>query len=163
MADGIGARHGGKSRGVGGGSLEGGGVLAVELDFHAGKRRTGVAREGIDQGFRGGEFPGKADVCELDEGLGIPATFLAAVLVRHAGDVEEEGGVAEVFGQEFVPNQGDFLGSIDGISERDFFVEKGFTGDQRIGQRRGGLDGFAIVAAAGVVAVALIGADEIAA
>ena len=81
--------------------------------------------------------------------------------MRGAGDVEEEGGVAEFLGQDFIPVEGDFLGGVDGISERDFLVEHGFSGDERVGERSGGLDLFAVVTAADVVAVSLIGADEI--
>jgi hypothetical protein len=67
----------------------------------------------------------------------------------------------KVLWKEFIPEQGDIFGCIDGVAERDFLFENGFAGNERVGKRRGGFDGFTVMADAGVMLVSLIGADEI--
>ena len=81
--------------------------------------------------------------------------------MRSAGDIDEKRGIPEILGQQFVPVQEDFLGGIDGIIEREFLVENGFPGNERVGKRGGGFDGFSVMADAGIVTITLIGADQI--
>ena len=74
---------------------------------------------------------------------------------------DEKCAVTLVFGQDFIPIQGDHLGGIDGVTEGDFQVRHGWPDDQRIGNRGGGFDRFVVGAVAGEMAVTLEGADQV--
>ena len=161
MAERLGAGNGGEPGSVGGGGLERDGVLAVKLEFHAGKRRAGVAGKGVDHGFVRGQLPSEADVGELEDRLRGRAVLGVAIRVAFSRGLDEKHAVARAFGENLVPVEGDDLGGVDGVAEGDFQIRDGRADDQRIGNGGGGADRLVVRSVAGEMAVALEGADEV--
>ena len=81
--------------------------------------------------------------------------------MNRAGHIEEQDTVAEVRREDLVPIEGDFLGAIDRVAEREVLLVDGLAGDQGVWERGGFLAVAVVRAIAGVVAVALERADGV--
>jgi hypothetical protein len=99
MARTIRAGDSGEAGGVCGGAVHGSRVFTVELDFNIRQWSSGIAGEGVNEGFLWSELPCEADVGELKNGLRVAAAFAARAWVGRACDVDEERGFAQFFRQ----------------------------------------------------------------
>ena len=163
MAAGLGAGESGHAVGIGAGGVEAGGIFAEDVEFDVGERFAGVGGVGVDEGFVLIDFPGEADVGELEEDLGGDGFGVGVDEALDGGAFEgdEEEGEGGGFGEVVVPVEFGEGGVVDFAVEADGVVGEDFPGEEFEGEGVAAFDRFVVMAVAGVVAVALEGADGV--
>ena len=153
----------GGSVGIGGCFFERLGVFAEEGEFDTGEGLPCFAGVGVEEGGVGGEFPGEADVGELNEGLDdfFLGIFEIGMDRLGSGDGDEKRAAGLILRKVFTPVEGVGVGGVELILDDDFLVDDNLAGDEFEGEGNPAFDPFVVGAVAGVMAIAKGGPDEV--